>query len=124
MSEVKVLEDDLNGLGWTLKSLLDQNLERPDVLAAVKGIEGSLMVTEKDSDVSVTLYFHKGELAIRNGAVDRPSAALSGGFDELSEIISGQIGPVRALLTGRIKARGNLIKLLRMAKAIISRDKD
>lgn len=124
MSEVKVLEDDLNGLGWTLKSLLDRNLERPDVRKAVNKIEGSLVVIEKDTDVSVTLSFHKGELAIRNGAVDRPSATLRGGFEELAEIVSGQIGPVRALLTGRIKARGNLIKLLGMARAIISRDKD
>lgn len=124
MSEVRVLDDDLNGLGWTLKSLLDQNLERAEVRRAVNRIEASLVVTEKDSDVSVTLSFHKGDLSIRNGASDKPSASLSGGFEELSEIISGQIGPVRALLTGRIRARGNLITLLRMARAIIASDKD
>jgi len=123
MSEVKVLDDDLNGLGWTLKSLLDQNLERPDVQKVVNKIEGTLVVTEKETDVSVTVSFHRGDLAIRNGAVQRPSASLSGGFEELSEVISGQIGPVRAVLTGRVKAGGNLIKLLGMARAIIARDK-
>jgi putative sterol carrier protein len=123
MPEVQVLDDDLNGLGWTIKSLMDANLEHPDVQKSVKKVSGSLVVTEKDADVTVTLIFKQGELQIRNGAVEKPSATLAGGFEELSEVISGQIGPIRALLTGRIKAGGNLIKLLIMARALISRNK-
>lgn len=123
MPEVHVLDDDLNGLGWTIKSLVDDNLEHPEVQRSIEKISGSLVVTEKDTQVTVTLLFRKGVLEIRNGAVERPSATLAGGFEELSEVISGQIGPVRALLTGRIKARGNLIKLLAMARALISKDR-
>ncbi|MDQ7783072.1 MAG: SCP2 sterol-binding domain-containing protein [Desulfomonilaceae bacterium] len=123
MPEVQVLDEDLNGLGWTIKSLVDENLEHPEVQRSIKKISGSLVVTEKDSDVTVTLLFRQGELAVRNGAVEKPSATLAGGFEQLSEVISGQIGPVRAVLTGRIKARGNLIKLLAMARALISKDK-
>jgi putative sterol carrier protein len=123
MPEVQVLDDDLNGLGWTIKSLVDENLKHPEIERSFKRISGALVITEKDADVTVTLLFRKGEPAIRNGAVEKPTATLTGGFEELSEIISGQVGPVRALLTGRIKARGNLIKLLIMARALISREK-
>ncbi|MFH1114331.1 MAG: SCP2 sterol-binding domain-containing protein [Pseudomonadota bacterium] len=123
MPEVQVLDDDLNGLGWAIKSLVDRNLEHPEIQRRLKKISGSLVVTEKDADVTVTLLFRQGDPAIRNGAVEKPSAVLAGGFEELSEVISGQVGPVRALLTGRIKARGNLIKLLAMARVLISRDK-
>jgi len=124
MTEVRVLDEDLNGLGWAIKSLLEQNLERAEVRRGVEKIEGSLVVTEENADVTVTLFFQRGELAIQNNAVDRPTGRLSGGFEDLSEVISGQVGPVRALLTGRIKARGNLIKVLKMARAIISREGD
>ena len=122
MAEVKVLQEDLNGLGWTIKSLLDQNLEHEKVRRATEKIKGSLVVTESDAEVTVTLFFEHGELSIKNGSTLKPSAGLSGGFDELSEVISGQVGPIKALLTGRIKARGNLLKLLKMARAIITRD--
>ena len=65
------------------------------------------------------MIFDKGALSIRDGAVEKPSAYLAGTFDELSEVTAGETGPVKALLTGKIKARGNLLKLLKMAKAII-----
>ncbi len=124
MDEVKVLSEDLNGLGWTVKSLLDQNLEKAEVRRAASGIKGSLAITETGAGVSVTLLFELGELAIQNDVIEKPSARLAGDFEGLSEVISGQTGPIRALLTGKIKAGGNLLKLLRMARAIISRDDD
>jgi putative sterol carrier protein len=46
---------------------------------------------------------------------------VEGGFEELSEISSGQVGPIRALLGKKIKAGGNLLKLLKMSKVIINR---
>ena len=69
------------------------------------------------------LFFKKGEISIQNGAVEKPSARLAAGFEELAAISSGQLGPIWALLTGKIKAGGNLIKLLMMARAIISKEK-
>ena len=119
MTELKVLQEDLNGLGWTIKSLMDENLKRPEVYESIKKIKGILVVTEADADVTVSLIFDRGDLSICNGAKARPSARLSGSFLNLSEVISGEVGPIRALLTGKIKARGNLLKLLKMAKALI-----
>ena len=119
MTELKALQEDLNGLGWTIKSLMDENLKHPKVYKSIKKIKGALIVTETDADVTVSLLFDGGDVSICNGAVARPSARLSGSFLNLSEVISGEIGPIRAFLTGKIKARGNLLKLLKMSKALI-----
>jgi putative sterol carrier protein len=122
MEEVTVIGDDLNGLGWTIKSLMDQNLEKPEIYEKVRQIKGSLVVRETGADVTVTVWFHQGRFQIKNGAMDRPSAYLAAGFEQLAELTSGQIHPIKALLTGKIQARGNLIKLLKMARAVISRE--
>ena len=61
MAEVKVRGEDLSGLGWTIKSLMDGNLERPDVLAKVAKIKGTLVVRETAADVANTIFFNKGE---------------------------------------------------------------
>lgn len=124
MGEVKVNEDDLNGLGWTIKSLIDANMENPKVWNSIKKIRGSLVVRETGADVAVTVFFDKGEIEIQDGAINKPSAYVAAGFDELAELTSGQVGPIRALLTGKIKAGGNLLRLLKMAKAVINREEE
>ncbi len=124
MDEVKVKGEDLNGLGWTIKSLIDGNMENPKVWDGIKKIRGSLVVRETGADVATTVFFDKGKLAIQDGAVNKPSAYVAAGFDELAELTSGQVGPIKALLTGKIKAGGNLLKLLKMAKAVIDREEE
>jgi hypothetical protein len=124
MAEVKIKGEDLSGLGWTLKSLMDANISKADVWQKVRKIHGTLVVRETDADVAATISFEGDDIFIQDGAIDRPNAYLGAGFDELSEVASGQIGPIRALVAGKIKARGNLLKLLRMAKAIVSTDTD
>lgn len=122
MSEVEIRGENLNGLGWTLKSLLDDKLDQPEVINALARLRGTLVVTETGAGVSSTLFFQGGPLAIADDAVERPTAWLSGEFEPLSELITGQVGPLRALITRRISAGGNLLKLLAMAKVIISKE--
>ena len=122
MAEVKVRGEDISGLGWTIKSLLDGNLEKPERWHKIKKIRGSLVVRETGADVANTVFFNKGEIEIEDGAIAKPTAYVEAGFDELSELISGQVGPVKALITGKIKAGGNLLKLLAMAKAMITKE--
>ena len=57
MEEVTVIGEDLNGLGWTIKSLMDQNLEKPGIYEKVRKIKGSLVVRETGADVAVTVLF-------------------------------------------------------------------
>jgi putative sterol carrier protein len=122
MAEVKVKSEDLSGLGWTIKSLIDSNMEKSDLWENIKRIKGTLVVKETDADVDSTVIFDKGNISIQNGAIPKPTARVAANFDALSELTSGQIGPIKALLTGKIKAGGNLLKLLIMAKAIIHKE--
>ena len=124
MPEVEIKGEDLNGLGWTLKSLIDDRLSQPGVASQAAKLKGSLVVTETGAGVSSTVFFDKGPVAIADDAVDKPTARLSGEFEPLSEVISGQIHPVWAVLKGRIRAGGNLLKLLAMAKVIINKEAD
>lgn len=122
MAEVKVRGEDLNGLGWTIKSLIDGNSEKPEIWVKIKKIKGTLVVKETGADVFSTVFFNEGEIEIEDGAIEKPTASVAAGFDELSELTSGQVGPIKALLTGKIKAGGNLLKLLSMAKAVIVKE--
>ena len=124
MAEVKVKGEDLSGLGWALKSLIDANVSKADLWQSLRKIRGTLVVRETGADVAVTIFFEGDDIFIQDGAIDRPNAYLSAGFDQISEVAGGRIGPIRALLTGKIKAGGNLLKLLKMAKAIVSTETD
>jgi putative sterol carrier protein len=122
MAEVKVRGDDLNGLGWTIKSLIEGNMEKPEIWAKIKKMKGTLVVKETGADVFSTVFFNEGEIEIKDGSIEKPTARVAAGFDELSELTSGQVGPIKAVLTGKIKAGGNLLKLLKMAKAVIVKE--
>jgi putative sterol carrier protein len=122
LNEVTILGEDLSGLGWTLKSLIDANLAKPEILVQIRRVKGSLVVCETGANVAVTIFFNNGNIQIQDQAIQSPSARLSANFDGLAEVAGGNIGPVMALLTGKIKAGGNLFKLLKMSKAIISRE--
>ncbi|MDH4265235.1 MAG: SCP2 sterol-binding domain-containing protein [Deltaproteobacteria bacterium] len=118
--EVKVGKQELSGLGLILKQVMEETLQDPNTWKTIKKLKGNLVVREKESSVAVTISFNHGEVQIQNGAIDKPTAFVEGGFEELSEISSGQVGPIWALLRGKIKAGGNLLRLLKMSKVIIN----
>lgn len=111
---------ELHGLGMTLKQIIDDNVKIPDVREKVSTLKGSLVVRERQSGISATIIFKEGDIEVQNDAFQRPTAFIEAGFIELADISSGRMGPVRALLTGKIRARGNLIKLLKMSHVLIS----
>ncbi len=121
MSKPEKINEELNGLGMTLKQIIENNLKIPDVKGKLNRLSGNLVVRERQSGVSSTVIFDEGEVRIQNDAVERPTAFIEAGFLELADISSGRLGPIKALLTGKIKAKGNLIKLLKMSQALISR---
>ncbi|MGC8604095.1 MAG: SCP2 sterol-binding domain-containing protein [Desulfomonilaceae bacterium] len=123
MKEVRVLlGSELNGLGMTIKQLIDQNLVNPKIRDKAKKLKGSLVIREAETGIAVTIFFRKGELQIQNDIIEKPSAHLEAGFDSLAEISSGEVGPIKALLTRRIKAGGNLLKLLKMSQVLICKE--
>jgi putative sterol carrier protein len=112
--------EKLNGLGWTLKQIVDGTIQNPEVWKSISRLKGSLVVRETGADVAVTILFDKGDVWIQNGAIDKPSAYVEGGFEELADISSGQVGPVRAVITRKIRAGGNLLRLLKMSRIIVA----
>lgn len=122
MDEVKIKDEELSGLALTLKQIIDKNIQNPMVWKSLRKFRGSLVVKEVESGTVVSLFFDKGNLRIQDKAINKPTAYVEAGFVELADLSCGRIGPIKSLISGKIRARGNLIKLLRMSKALISRE--
>jgi len=123
MPEVKVKEgEDLNGLGMILKQILDKNLQDHEKYRSIEKLKATVVIKANDADVSITLHFEDGEIHIQNDVMDKPTAYMEGGFEALADICSGVVGPIKALITRRIRARGNLFRLLKASKIMISKE--
>ncbi len=96
MTQVRVKEgEELNGLGLMIKEI-------------------SVVIRETTSGVAGTLHFGAGEIEMQNDAIEKPTAYQEAGFENLAYISSGQMSPMRALPTGKVRVRGNLLTLLKV----------
>ena len=120
MPEVKVKAgEELNGLGKMLKETIDTNLQDSKKYKRIEKLKASVVIKESTSGVAVTLHFRQGEIEIQNDAIDKPNAYQEAGFENMAYISSGQINPTMALLTRKVKARGNLLVLMKIAPLMV-----
>ena len=120
MSEVKVKEgEELNGLGLMLKGIMDTNLKDPAKYKRVEKVKASVVIKESTSGVAVTLCLDQGKLELQNDAIAKPTACMEAGFENLAHISSGQLNPIVAILTGRLKSGGNPLLLLKISKIMV-----
>lgn len=120
MAEVKAKTgQELNGLGVMLKEIMDANLKDPKKYKSIEKVRGSVVIKESTSGVAVTLHLDHGKLELENDAVAKPTAYMEAGFENLAHISSGQLSPIMAILTGRLKSRGNPLLLLRISKIMV-----
>jgi putative sterol carrier protein len=120
MPEVKVKAgEQLNGLGKMLKETIDTNLQDSKKYKRIEKLKASVVIKESTSGVAVTLHFKQGEIEIQNDAIDKPNAYQEAGFENMAYISSGQISPTMALLTRKVKARGNLLVLMKVAPLMV-----
>lgn len=120
MPEVKVKAgEQLNGLGRMLKEIIDTNLQDSKKYKRIEKLKASVVIKESTSGVAVTLHFRQGEIEIQNDAIDKPNAYQEAGFENMAYISSGQINPTMALLTRKVKARGNLLVLMKIAPLMV-----
>ena len=120
MPEVKVKEgEDLNGLGKMLKDTMDTNLHDPKIYKRIEKLKASIVIKESSSGVAITLHFRQGEIEIQNDAIDKPNAYQEAGFENMAYISSGQLSPTMALLTGKVKAKGNLLLLTKISPLMV-----
>jgi putative sterol carrier protein len=123
MPEVKVKEgEELNGLGKMLKDTMDTNLQDPKIYKRIEKLKASIVIKESSSGVAITLHFRQGEIEIQNDAIDKPNAYQEAGFENMAYISSGQLNPTMALLTGKVKAKGNLLLLMKISPLMILKD--
>ena len=120
MKEVKVKAGEaLNGLGKMLKETMDKNLQDPKIYKQIEKLKASVVIKEGTSGVAITLRFNQGEIEIQNDAIDKPNAYQEAGFENMAYISSGQLSPTMALLTGKVKAKGNLLILTKIAPLMV-----
>jgi putative sterol carrier protein len=120
VTEVKAKEgEELNGLGVMLKEIMDINLKDTKKYKSVEKVKGSVVIKESTSGVAVTLYLDQGKLELQSDAIAKPTAYMEAGFENLAHISSGQLNPVVAILTGKVKSRGNPLLLLKVSKIMV-----
>ena len=120
MTEVKVKQgQELNGLGVMLKEIMDKNLKDPQKYRSVEGLDASVVIREATSGVAITLHFRLGYIEIQNDAIDKPTAYMEAGFENLAYISSGQLSPIKAILTRKLKTGGNLLTLLKISNITV-----
>jgi hypothetical protein len=111
---------ELNGLGAFLLPIMENNLNNPERWKELKQIRGSLVATERDSSVSITIFFDNGNIKLQSGTINKPSASLISDFDTVAAYSCGDLSPILGVLKGKISVRGNIFKLLKMAKLVRS----
>ena len=120
MPEVKVKKgEELNGLGTMLKEIMDTNLKDPKKYKSVEKLKGSVVIKESTSGVAVTLHLNQGNLELHNDAIAKPTAYMEAGFENLAYISSGQLSPIVAMLTGKLKSGGNPLLLLKISNITV-----
>ena len=120
MIEVRGKEgEELNGLGAMLKEIMDTNLEDPEKYKSVKNVKASVVIRESTSGVAVTLNLNQGKLELQNDAIAKPTAYMEAGFENLAHISAGQLNPIVAILSGKLKSRGNPLLLLKISKIMV-----
>jgi putative sterol carrier protein len=122
MTAIEVKEgEELNGLGVMLKEIMDANLADPQKHKSVEKVKASVVIRESTSGVAVTLHLNQGKLALQNDAIAKPTAYMEAGFENLAHISAGQLNPVVAILTRRLKSRGNPLLLLKISKIMVAK---
>ena len=64
------------------------------------------------------IKFEKGELAefaVGSGEPPKAEFRITGTYDVLSQISKAELGAQKALMTGKLKLRGNMVKALKLA---------
>ena len=67
-----------------------------------------------DGTRSYTMRVAGGRCEIGRGAADNPKATLSSGLADFLRLLTGKLNPMQALMTGKIRAKGDLFFLQTM----------
>ena len=107
--------DEMNLLGYILRSVIDRNLQSPTGQRTFQKMKGRVLVGA--SQMKVTLDFDGDDLQMSVGEQGKAQARVQGSMDTMLGVSlgKGMIGPV---LSGRLKVGGRVWRLLRMLKLL------
>jgi putative sterol carrier protein len=67
-----------------------------------------------NEDAACYIVFEGGAAIIKEGSVENPELVITTTTDTIMGIMDGTIGPTRAFMGGKIKAKGSMNDLLRL----------
>jgi hypothetical protein len=106
----------MNLLGLILSSILERNLEKPELQQRAEKLRAEVAV--QAGDMAVTVAFQGGPVLVRRGRGEaRPRASVQGSLGAFTKLAlgGGMVGPV---LSGKLKPGGSLLLLLRIRKLL------
>lgn len=98
-------------LGLLIRSLLARALTRDAAVGKAAGMRGAVVM--RAGRMVATVTFDEGRIVIRSGEADTPRAWLSGGMEDLLNVVAGK-ALVAPVLRRRVRFGGNLLLLLRL----------
>ncbi len=103
----------------TLDELLD---ELPGLAAQardkLRGHDGLFLIELKEGR-RIWLRLLDGELIVADSASDAPDCTVRADGETVLQLMSGELSPMRALLTRRVTARGDVGRLTRLIQLMV-----
>ncbi len=114
--EIKFSEPErMNLIGYFLRDILRTNLSIEKYQKAAQKLKGAFLITA--SGMEVTLLFTGEVIEIHQGTYNKINSKVAGDLNTLLDVVLGA-NYLSFLVTGKIKVRGNVFKLLKVMKIL------
>ncbi len=93
---------------WTAK------LENPKYKAQFEGFKKSLQFDFTDQPYHILMQFNDGSCELKEGSVQSPDITITTKTDVIMGITSKQVDPMKAFVTRKLKASGDMKSMLKV----------
>jgi putative sterol carrier protein len=93
---------------WTAK------LDDPAVKEKFAGFEKTLQFNFTDQPFNIRMVFAQQACALEDGPTDSPDIVITTSSDTIMGITHKKIKPIAAFMTGKLKAKGNMMDMLKI----------
>ena len=59
----------------------------------------------------------RGAFVVKDGSSKNPAFVMSGSYGKWKKVVSAQLDPIQALMTGQLKLKGNMVMVMKNVKA-------
>jgi putative sterol carrier protein len=109
-----------------VKALQDQLNNSPTYAEVAKNWEGDILFQVENSDdppqrLYIDLWHGKSRNAfmVTDEASVKPAFRLSATLDNFIRVIKGELDPMQAMVTGKIKVQGNMVMLMKNIPTVL-----